>query len=140
MFRDSLLSGLSAILKPESGPPTPTNDAGEPVEAQQSNGNGSSHEPTAITKDHLEALYKYLDTQGGTGKIDYRKYGESLFDILIAGGLLGAYCALLVASCGVDGLGCARTCGLAPAVCRRPRLAMRFTGQSPAVLAALFFS
>lgn len=34
----------------------------------------------------LEALYKFLDVSGG--KLDYRKYGEFLFDILIAGGIL----------------------------------------------------
>lgn len=33
-----------------------------------------------------EAISKFLDTAGG--KIDYRRYGEVLFDILIAGGLL----------------------------------------------------
>jgi hypothetical protein len=34
----------------------------------------------------LEAISKYLDTAGS--KLDYRRYGEVLFDILIAGGLL----------------------------------------------------
>lgn len=34
----------------------------------------------------LEQLSKFLDTSGN--KLDYRRYGESLFDILIAGGLL----------------------------------------------------
>ena len=34
----------------------------------------------------LEAISKYLDTAGN--KLDYRRYGEVLFDILIAGGLL----------------------------------------------------
>ncbi|XP_059488343.1 protein krasavietz [Neocloeon triangulifer] len=34
----------------------------------------------------LEAIYKFLDTAGS--KLDYRRYGEALFDILIAGGLL----------------------------------------------------
>lgn len=83
-FRDSLLSGLSAILTPDS----PNN--AEPVDGlvvEVNNKNGST--TATINKDHLEALYKYLDTQGGSGKIDYRKYGESLFDILIAGGILG---------------------------------------------------
>jgi len=36
----------------------------------------------------LEALSKYLDGAGGS-KLDYRRYGETLFDVLIAGGLLG---------------------------------------------------
>ncbi|KAK6639313.1 hypothetical protein RUM43_007585 [Polyplax serrata] len=34
----------------------------------------------------LEAVSKFLDTAGS--KLDYRRYGEALFDILIAGGLL----------------------------------------------------
>ena len=34
----------------------------------------------------LDAIYKFLDTAGS--KLDYRRYGETLFDILIAGGLL----------------------------------------------------
>jgi len=33
----------------------------------------------------LEAVSKYLDTN----KLDYRRYGETLFDVLIAGGILG---------------------------------------------------
>lgn len=35
----------------------------------------------------VDAIYKFLDTAGS--KVDYRRYGEALFDILIAGGLLG---------------------------------------------------
>jgi hypothetical protein len=34
----------------------------------------------------LEQISKYLDIAGN--KLDYRRYGEVLFDILIAGGLL----------------------------------------------------
>uniref|UniRef100_A0A6M2DL01 Putative translation factor n=1 Tax=Xenopsylla cheopis TaxID=163159 RepID=A0A6M2DL01_XENCH len=34
----------------------------------------------------LDAVNKFLDTAGS--KLDYRRYGEALFDILIAGGLL----------------------------------------------------
>jgi hypothetical protein len=36
----------------------------------------------------LDALSKYLDGAGGN-KLDYRRYGETLFDVLIAGGTLG---------------------------------------------------
>jgi len=36
----------------------------------------------------LDALSKYLDGAGNS-KLDYRRYGETLFDVLIAGGLLG---------------------------------------------------
>lgn len=35
----------------------------------------------------LEAVAKFLDASGG--KLDYRRYAESLFDILVAGGMLG---------------------------------------------------
>lgn len=38
------------------------------------------------TSGDLEAISKFLDTAGN--KLDYRRYGEVLFDILIAGGLL----------------------------------------------------
>jgi len=34
----------------------------------------------------LEAIFKFLDTAGN--KLDYRRYGEALLEILIAGGLL----------------------------------------------------
>ncbi len=37
----------------------------------------------------LDSIYKYLDAAGS--KLDYRRYGEALFDILIAGGLLGNF-------------------------------------------------
>ena len=36
----------------------------------------------------LEAIGKYLDGAGGS-KLDYRRYGETLFDVLIAGGIIG---------------------------------------------------
>lgn len=36
-----------------------------------------------------ESIYKFLDTAGS--KLDYRRYGEVLFDVLIAGGLLGKF-------------------------------------------------
>jgi len=38
------------------------------------------------TEGDLESISRFLDTAGN--KIDYRRYGEVLFDILIAGGLL----------------------------------------------------
>lgn len=37
----------------------------------------------------LDAAYKYLDSAGS--KLDYRRYGEVIFDVLIAGGLLREY-------------------------------------------------
>jgi hypothetical protein len=36
-----------------------------------------------------DALSKFLDVAGN--KLDYRRYGEALLEILIAGGLLGKY-------------------------------------------------
>lgn len=38
----------------------------------------------------FEAISRYLDSAGN--KLDYRRYGECLFDILIAGGILGKFC------------------------------------------------
>lgn len=35
----------------------------------------------------LEAVAKFLDSSGA--KLDYRRYAETLFDILVAGGMLG---------------------------------------------------
>lgn len=35
----------------------------------------------------FEAISRFLD--GAGNKLDYRRYGENLFDILIAGGILG---------------------------------------------------
>ena len=37
--------------------------------------------------DDLDAVYKFLDTSGQ--KLDYRRYGVTLTEILVAGGLLG---------------------------------------------------
>ena len=37
----------------------------------------------------LEAVAKFLDASGA--KLDYRRYAETLFDILVAGGMLGNY-------------------------------------------------
>ena len=37
----------------------------------------------------LEAVAKFLDASGA--KLDYRRYAETLFDILVAGGMLGEY-------------------------------------------------
>lgn len=42
----------------------------------------------------LEAVAKFLDASGA--KLDYRRYAETLFDILVAGGMLGKYQAVPV--------------------------------------------
>lgn len=46
----------------------------------------------------LEAVAKFLDASGA--KLDYRRYAETLFDILVAGGMLGE----LWQDCGIKGL------------------------------------
>jgi len=42
----------------------------------------------------LEAVSKFLDTAGQ--KLDYRRYGVSLIEILVAGGLLGNVIQLML--------------------------------------------
>lgn len=37
----------------------------------------------------LDAVAKFLDASGA--KLDYRRYAETLFDILVAGGMLGKW-------------------------------------------------
>lgn len=37
----------------------------------------------------LEAVARFLDASGA--KLDYRRYAETLFDILVAGGMLGEF-------------------------------------------------
>ncbi|CDQ67068.1 unnamed protein product [Oncorhynchus mykiss] len=39
------------------------------------------------TGSDLDAVAKFLDASGA--KLDYRRYAETLFDILVAGGMLG---------------------------------------------------
>lgn len=48
------------------------------------------------TGSDLEAVAKFLDASGA--KLDYRRYAETLFDILVAGGMLGEYRSLKVSS------------------------------------------
>ena len=45
----------------------------------------------------VDAIWKFLDSAGS--KVDYRRYGEALFDILIAGGLLGELLNYLLEIC-----------------------------------------
>ncbi|GBP11730.1 Protein krasavietz [Eumeta japonica] len=47
----------------------------------------------------LDAAYKFLDSAGS--KLDYRRYGEVIFDVLIAGGLFGLFDTAVV--CTVPG-------------------------------------
>merc|ERR1712165_650766 len=61
-FRDSVIEGLS-----------------------NTGSDGSDITETEVGVD-LDAVFKFLDTAGN--KLDYRRYGEALLEILIAGGLL----------------------------------------------------
>jgi hypothetical protein len=87
-FRDSIITGISEIVSgskssssPDSEVPSPTTESAGP----ERNGAAAS---ALVTKTRLEALSKWLDERGNK-KDDYRKYGEILFDVLIAGGILG---------------------------------------------------
>lgn len=46
----------------------------------------------------LDAVAKFLDASGG--KLDYRRYAETLFDILVAGGMLGKCLDSFICLCG----------------------------------------
>ncbi|RWS07934.1 hypothetical protein B4U79_00739, partial [Dinothrombium tinctorium] len=93
-FRDSILLGFFDVQQKQS----PHSSDGESDSVSNSanllnNGNAdsdSSHSTggnySTITKAQLDAIHKFLDTAGS--KLDYRRYGEVLFDILIAGGYL----------------------------------------------------
>lgn len=94
-FRDSLLTGFQDILsgggtKTGSTQPSPESEPLPPVPVDEVNGQGS---PTSlVTKIRLDALSKFLDDRGSKKDTqDYRKYGEVLFDVLIAGGILGEF-------------------------------------------------
>lgn len=52
------------------------------------NGSASVSSSSVVTKSRLEALSKFLEEKASK-KDEFRKYGEVLFDILIAGGILG---------------------------------------------------
>ncbi|KAH8022849.1 hypothetical protein HPB51_006206 [Rhipicephalus microplus] len=45
----------------------------------------------------LDAVHKFLDAAGS--KLDYRRYGEVIFDILLAGGILGEWARIDVGLC-----------------------------------------
>lgn len=48
----------------------------------------------------VDAIWKFLDSAGS--KVDYRRYGEALFDILIAGGLLGRTAQNFIVNCSIQ--------------------------------------
>ena len=89
-FRDSIISGISDIVS-GSKSSSPENEIPSPVTAESagdSEQNGGAAAAPLVTKQRLDALSKWLDERGSK-KDDYRKYGEVLFDVLIAGGILG---------------------------------------------------
>ena len=113
-FRDSILNAIAEIIispttatgdkLSSNSPPDTSNktspdsesapksviESSESVKAnEEAPANGSPSPPLGlVTKGRLDALSKFLDERGSK-KDDYRKYGEVLFDVLIAGGILG---------------------------------------------------
>lgn len=84
---------LSGIFCPVVGPdphvcmwPVPADEKErfDPTQFQESIVQGLNETGT-----DLEAVAKFLDTSGA--KLDYRRYAETLFDILVAGGMLGEW-------------------------------------------------
>lgn len=62
--------------------PTDEKERFDPTQFQESIVQGLNQTGT-----DLEAVAKFLDASGA--KLDYRRYAETLFDILVAGGMLG---------------------------------------------------
>lgn len=62
--------------------PTDEKERFDPTQFQESIVQGLNQTGT-----DLEAVAKFLDSSGA--KLDYRRYAETLFDILVAGGMLG---------------------------------------------------
>lgn len=65
--------------------PTDEKERFDPTQFQESIVQGLNQTGT-----DLEAVAKFLDASGA--KLDYRRYAETLFDILVAGGMLGELC------------------------------------------------
>lgn len=74
--------------------PTDEKERFDPTQFQESIVQGLNQTGT-----DLEAVAKFLDASGA--KLDYRRYAETLFDILVAGGMLGELCSnmLFVHAC-----------------------------------------
>ena len=88
---DEVTEGLKAVEltgSAESGDLVVKNGSSDGASVG-SNGPSSDSSTNAVTIQTLEALAKYLDAF--STKLDYKKYGEVLFDILVAGGILGQY-------------------------------------------------
>lgn len=64
--------------------PTDEKERFDPTQFQESIVQGLNQTGT-----DLEAVAKFLDASGA--KLDYRRYAETLFDILVAGGMLGEW-------------------------------------------------
>ena len=98
-FRDSIIAGINDLVSGSKSSSPDTDNSSPTVESATGDQNGVSVGPL-VTKARLEALSKWLDERGSK-KDDYRKYGEVLFDVLVAGGILGQWhasrCLLLTA-------------------------------------------
>lgn len=77
----TLLNTTSNFLLPPSFS-TDEKERFDPTQFQESIVQGLNQTGT-----DLEAVAKFLDSSGA--KLDYRRYAETLFDILVAGGMLG---------------------------------------------------
>lgn len=76
---------MTCVLSFFSPPPTDEKERFDPTQFQESIVQGLNQTGT-----DLEAVAKFLDASGA--KLDYRRYAETLFDILVAGGMLGELC------------------------------------------------
>lgn len=112
-FRDSILQGFLNLQKQSPSPSADGEINEKQIHSKQNNKeqhkqgqspvaeeNGVLNETNGVLKNgtddycstpfnkpQFENIYKFLDNGGS--KLDYRRYGEVLFDILIAGGHLG---------------------------------------------------
>lgn len=84
-FRDSIIASFSDILNQKFSPNSEVTISAETGTIT----NNGSHKDNPLSKSHLEQLSKFLDEKGSAKDCDYKVYGEHLFDILLAGGLLG---------------------------------------------------
>lgn len=73
-------------------PPPDEKERFDPTQFQESIVQGLNQTGT-----DLDAVAKFLDASGA--KLDYRRYAETLFDILVAGGMLGESTSTSTESC-----------------------------------------
>ncbi|RWS27751.1 hypothetical protein B4U80_09052 [Leptotrombidium deliense] len=87
-FRDSIIIGFGELQKETKESPQSSDGETNSDSVNENNviKNGEANGGSTVTRNQLEAIYKFLDSSGS--KLDYRRYGEVLFDIIIAGGYL----------------------------------------------------